>query len=160
MGAMTMIRKTIQLAVAVAAAFAVTAVPGQGTNEGVARLKDVKGNVLVSRESGLAAGGEAVRLREHARVITTANSSVVVQYDNGCEVKLKENQRFEVEVDKPCAALIAQAQSILMEPAGATLVGGTAGVFIFWSTVPVLSGAVIGIKMIEDDRRGSPLSPS
>ncbi len=157
---MTTIRKILQLAAAITAAFAATAAPAQGTSEGVARLKEVKGNVLVSRESGLAAGGEAARLREHTRVITTANSTVIVQYDNGCEVRLKENQRFEVEVDKPCAALIAQAQSILVEPAGATLAGASAGAVLFWTTMPALGGAAIGLKIIEDDRRKTPLSPS
>jgi hypothetical protein len=157
---MTMLRKTLNLAAAIAAAVAATAALAQGTTEGVARLKEVKGNVLVSRESGLAAGGEATRLKEHTRVITTANSTVIVHYDNGCDVHLKENQRFEVETDRPCAALIAQAQSILMEPAGAALAGASAGAILFWTTVPALGGAAIGLKMIDDDRRKSPLSPS
>ncbi len=148
------------LTAALAAALATTVAPAQGTSEGVARLKEVKGNVLVSRESGLAAGGEAARLIEHTRVITTANSTVIVQYDNGCEVRLKENQRFEVVVDKPCAALIAQAQSILMEPAGAALASASAGAVLFWSTLPALGGAAIGLKILEDDRRKTPLSPS
>src|SRR6185503_18370106 len=81
------------------------------TAEGVARLKNVHGNVLVSKESGLASGDEALRLTKGTRVITTANAEVIVAYDDGCEVRLKENQRFEVETDKPCAALVAQAQS-------------------------------------------------
>lgn len=148
------------LTAALAAALATTVAPAQGTSEGVARLKEVKGNVLVSRESGLAAGGEAARLIEHTRVITTANSTVIVQYDNGCEVRLKENQRFEVVVDKPCAALIAQAQSILMEPAGTALASASAGAVLFWSTLPALGGAAIGLKILEDDRRKTPLSPS
>jgi hypothetical protein len=159
MGAMTMINKALYLAAAIAAALTAASAPAQGTNDGVARLKEVKGNVLVSRESGLAAGGEATRLREHVRVITTANSSVIVQYDNGCEVRLKENQRFEVETDKPCAALVAQAQSILMEPSGAALAGAS-GAILFWSALPAVGGAAIGLKIIEDDRRKTPLSPS
>src|SRR5438105_3003971 len=63
----------------------------------VATLKHVNGNVLVSGETGLASGDEATRVAKGARVITTANSEVTVVYDNGCEVKLKPNQRFEVE---------------------------------------------------------------
>src|SRR5438876_3649752 len=89
------------------------------SGEGVARLKDVHGNVLVSKESGLASGDESLRLMKGARVITTSRSDVVVVFDNGCEVRLKENQRLEVDETKPCSALIAQAQSILAEPAGA-----------------------------------------
>ena len=74
----------------------------------IARLVEMNGNVLVSREAGLASGNESLRLAAGTRVITTAQSGVVVEYDNGCRVRLKENQRFEVEKDKPCAALLAQ----------------------------------------------------
>lgn len=155
-----MTRKTTYLAAAIAAAFCTTLAHAQATAEGVARLKEVKGNVLISRESGLTAGTEAGRLVEHARVITTANSTAIVQYDNGCEVRLKENQRFEVETDKPCAALVAQAQSILLEPAGAALAGASAGAVLFWTTLPALGGTAIGLQLLDDQRRGSPLSPS
>ena len=155
-----MIRRRLMLAAALAAAFATTVVPAQGTGGGVARLKDVKGNVLVSRESGLAAGAESTRLTEHARVITTANSTVVVVYDNGCEVRLKENQRFEVETDKPCAALLAQAQSIRVEPAGGALASASTAALLFWSAVPALGGAAVGLKILQDDRDKTPLSPS
>ena len=71
----------------------------------VARLKSVTGNVLVSRESGLAAGAEAERLTDGTRIITTANSEAVVEFDNGCEVRLKENERFDVDSGRPCALL-------------------------------------------------------
>ena len=144
---------------AFAAAFTLTA-SAQDPAQGVARLKDLKGNVLISRESGLMAGAEAGRLAEHARVITTANSEVVVAYDNGCEVRLKENQRFEVEVGKPCAALIAQAQSILMTPAGATLASAAGGAALFSTLLPALGGAAIGIGILQGEREKTPLSPS
>ena len=76
----------------------------QGT---VARLKSVSGNVLVSQESGLSTGSEAQRLANGTRIITTAKSEATVLFDNGCEVHLKENERFEVE-DRACALLVAQ----------------------------------------------------
>src|SRR5258706_15657138 len=99
--------KTLVILAALAAAFAATLAPAQGG--GVARLKDVKGNVLVSQQAGLAAGSEAWRLAEHTRVITTAGAEVIVVYDNGCEGGRRENQRFEVVVDKACAALVAES---------------------------------------------------
>lgn len=82
------------------------------SQEGIARLTDLHGNVLVSRDTGLAAGSDSTRLVEGVRVITTSNSSVIVQYDNGCRVELKENQRFVVERDKPCALLLAEVESL------------------------------------------------
>src|SRR5258708_37251259 len=95
----------------------------QEARQGVAQLKDVHGNVLVSKESGLASGDESLRLTKGARVITTSRSDVVVVFDNGCEVRLKENQRLEIDAAKPCSELVAQAQSILAEPAGAAAAG-------------------------------------
>ena len=128
----------------------------QEQRAGVAQLKDVHGNVLLGREAGLGAGSEAARLVEGTRVITTANSEVVVVYDNGCEVRLKENQRFQVEVGKPCAALFAE--SILVEPAGIAAVATAPAAF--WSFVPVIGGAAIGLEILKDNREKNPVSPS
>ena len=85
------------------------AAAGAGAQQGaIARLKSVTGNVLVSQESGLSTGNEAQPLVNGTRIITTAKSEAIVLFDNGCEVRLKENERFEVESDKPCALLVAQ----------------------------------------------------
>lgn len=90
-------------------------------NDGsIARLRDVRGNVLVSNESGLATGIEALRLVPGTRVITTSASQVVVEFDDGCRVTLKENERFEVE-NKPCALLLAQPYGIVVAAAAAPL---------------------------------------
>ena len=141
--------KTRHLAIAAGfiAAAAAAIAPAQQAREGVAQLKGVKGNVLLSRQTGLAAGGEATRITEHTRVITTANSEVVVVYDNGCEVRLKENQRFEVETDKPCEALIAQAQSVLVEPAGTGLNAASSAVF-FWVVLPAVGVSTVGANVL------------
>jgi len=133
--------KTIAICAALAAALAAPLAFAQGG--GVARLKDVKGNVLVSQQAGLASGGEASRLPEHTRVITTAGAEVIVVYDNGCEVRLLENQRFEVVVDKACAELVAESlfgqppvaagvgiAALLIPAGGAGIASGVAGVGI------------------------------
>ena len=155
--------KTRHLAIAAGfiAAAAAAIAPAQQTREGVAQLKGVKGNVLLSRQTGLAAGGESTRITEHTRVITTANSEVVVVYDNGCEVRLKENQRFEVELDKPCAVLLAQVQSILAQPVGLTVAGG-ASAGGFWGVLPAVGGALIGAEIVRPAPTPppTPLSPS
>jgi hypothetical protein len=120
----------------------------------------VNGNVLVSRESGLASAGESLRLAKGTRVITTAHSEVVIAYDNGCEVKLRENQRFEVASGKPCAALIAQAESILMEPAGAATVATAGGIAVYGALLPSLGNGLVGFAAIEGLRSGQKVSPS
>ena len=94
------------VALGVAASVCATGVWAQ---QQVARLKQVTGNVLVSGQSGLATGNEAQPLANGVRIITTANSRVIVVFDNGCEVRMEENQRLDVESGKPCAALLPQA---------------------------------------------------
>jgi hypothetical protein len=77
-----------------------------GQSSEIATLKGVTGNVLVSQQSGLATGSEAQRIVKGTRIITTANSEVVVVFDKGCEVKLRENERLDVDSDRACAALV------------------------------------------------------
>jgi hypothetical protein len=132
----------------------------QETRQGIAKLKDVHGNVLVSTETGLASGDEGLRLTRGTRVITTARADVIVAFDKGCDVKLEENQRFEVDDEKPCAALIAQAQSILAEPAGAvaaTTAGSAAAYSVF---LPALGGGLLGVEAIKGLRESQPVSPN
>ena len=125
----------------------------EGVPDAIARLKNLTGNVLVSRESGLTEAVESMRLARGTRVITTTNSQVTVVYDNGCEVTLKENQRFEVKTDKPCRELVALAQSILLEPGGMAVVGSTDVIGVYALLIPL----VIGIL---DMRKPTSVSPN
>ena len=143
------------VAAAVLASLAVGEPLAQTNDGSIARLREVNGNVLVSGQSGLASGGEELRLVPGTRVITTANSEVVVEYDDGCRVKLKENQRFEVEKGKACALLVAQPQSILLTPEGAAAaVIGVAGV-----VVPATFG-IAGVAMLIESRSKTTVSPN
>lgn len=132
----------------------------QEPRQGVARLKDLQGNVLVSHESGLGAGRDALRLAEGTRVITTTKSGVTVIYDDGCEVKLKENERFQVETGKPCAMLVAQPQSILATPEGATTAAAAGSAAVFAATLPALGAAAAGLAALRSLRESQPVSPS
>jgi hypothetical protein len=89
----------------------------------VAQLKQLNGNVLVSRDTGMTAGAELLKVANGTRIITTANSEVVVVFDNGCEVRMKENQRLDVESDKPCAALVPANLAVAAPAAGPGFVG-------------------------------------
>ena len=117
----------------------------------VARLKQVTGNVLVSREAGLATGTEAQQLVNGSRIITTSNSTAIVVFDNGCEVRLKENERFEVDSQKPCALMIAQALAPAQPVAalGAPLIG-----LLF------PAGAAVGLASDGSDTTPIPVSPN
>lgn len=135
-------------------------VQAQPAERPVAHLKQLTGNVLVSRESGLAAAAEALPLIKGTRVITTANSEVIVVYDNGCEVKLKQNQRFEVVTDKPCEALIVQAESILLEPEGAALATSATSGAVALLLAPAFNAGIAGVAAILLDRQGTKVSPN
>lgn len=99
-------------AAAVAAGFA----PQARADSKVAELTQVKGNVLVSREAGLTAGTEGQAILNGARIITTANGRTTVVFDNGCRVEMVENQRLDVDSQKPCAAMLPLALAVA-EPA-------------------------------------------
>ena len=77
-------------------------------NQTVARLVEMSGSVLVSHASSIASAQDGLRLLPGTSVLTTANAAVIVEYDNGCRVKLQRNQRFVLE-DKPCVALVESA---------------------------------------------------
>jgi hypothetical protein len=143
-----------------AAMLGVAPAQGEEPPRAIAQLKNVHGNVLVSKESGLASGDEGLRLAPGTRVITTANADAIVAYDNGCEVPLKENQRFEVKEDKPCAVLIVQASSILAEPAGAALAATATGGAAFVTMLPPLAGALVGIGILQGEREKQVVSPN
>lgn len=133
------------IAVACLALAFASAAPAQDTapeRKPVAKLKTVEGNVLVSGEAGLASGDVAMRLVEGTRVITTASAKAVVEYDDGCEVALEPNKRLEIRLDKPCRERIAQAESILKEPAGMALAAGSAGAGT--AAAAALSGSLLG----------------
>jgi hypothetical protein len=120
----------------------------QAEQRAVARLKAVSGNVLVSRESGLAAGAQAERLVNGTRIITTANSEAVIEFDNGCEVRLKENERFDVDSTRACALMVAQPLGV---PVGAIPL--PLAVFAY-------PGSVAGMILTTDDIQANPVSPN
>src|SRR2546428_775855 len=62
----------------------------------IARLVQVEGNVLVSEGDALVAAAEGQRLISGTRILTTARSRAIVVYDTGCEIRLRENERFMV----------------------------------------------------------------
>ena len=88
--------------------FGPVAVAGDGT---VARLSQMSGNVLVSSDSNIASVEPGMRLRPGMRVLTTAGSTVTVEFDGGCRLKLDASQRFQVAATPPCGPLAAAPQS-------------------------------------------------
>jgi hypothetical protein len=68
----------------------------------VARLVGITGNVLVSNDHNIASAGEALRLAAGMRVLVTTNSSAVIEYDDGCRIRVAAGERVEIRPDRPC----------------------------------------------------------
>lgn len=114
--------RRISMGLAVAAALG--AGPALAQQQGaVAKLSDIEGNVLVSQGDAMVAGTNGQRLPVGARVVSTAGAKVTINYDSGCDVRLKENERFTVAAGA-CAALLASVQPV--GPAAGAIGGGTA----------------------------------
>ena len=128
-----------------------SALAQQGT---VARLKNLEGSVMVSQGDGMVAAVKDQRVAPGTRVITLAGGKVVIDYDVGCDVSLKENQRFTVRAGE-CAALLADV---------VTLVPGSTSFAVVGLTAPeIVTGAVMGgglIYAIHEGNRGSSASPN
>ena len=100
----------------------------QGT---VAKLADLTGNVLVSQGDAMVAGNNDQRLAPGTRVVTTAGAAVTINYDVGCDVRLKENERFTVRLGE-CAVLLKEVVALGPAPGAigggvGTAIGGAAG---------------------------------
>lgn len=127
------------------------AVAQQGT---VARLSNLEGNVMVSQGDGMVAAVRGQRVAPGTRVVTMAGGKVVVNYDVGCDVSLKENQRFTVRTGE-CALLLGEVVTLV--PGSATVAVASVGV------IEVVGGIAIGGGLIYggyETFRGSSASPN
>jgi len=122
----------------------------------IAKLKDVRGNVLVSKPSGLAGGADGTPLFEGTRIVTTGHSGAIVAYGDGCEVPLGENQRYQVDSGKPCSVLVSQVQSLLPMPSPVVPVAGIAGVAGLAVPAAAASEGLFYLNTHQHDRIVSP----
>jgi hypothetical protein len=131
---------------------------GQQAGNTVAKLTSAEGNVLVSQGDAMVTGANDQRLAVGQRVTTTTGATVTISYDVGCDIRLKENERFTVTTG-PCAVLAGQVESL--GPAAGAIGGGTAGTALGLTgnaTALVISGAIAGVGIYEMTRK-NPISP-
>ena len=135
------------LSLAVAAALVAMPAAAQQKENTVAKLIEMKGDVMVTVGDGMAAGKVDQRVIEGTRVTTMAGAQVIVRYDVGCDVKLKENERFTVRKVGECAAL--QKEVVALGAAGgaigaaASTTGGTAAVAATTGTTAAVAGTTV-----------------
>lgn len=160
---MTRVKKWIVGLAGMALAFGVAAQnarpacddPNSAKGDTIAELRDVQGNVLVSDVAGMSSGVEKQRLKNMVRVTTTSRAGVVVAFDCGCDVRLKENERLDVEAPRACAALLASVQPVSI---GAPI-GAVAPVTGISTTTGALIVGTVGVGvylLYRNDRNVSP----
>lgn len=110
----------------------------------------------------MVAGANDRRLAVGTRVVTTTGAKVTINYDVGCDIRLKENERFTVVVG-PCAALLASVESL--GPAAGAIGGGTAGTTAAAGAATgnvaaiISTGVIAGVGIYELTRK-HPVSPN
>ena len=122
--------------------------------ETIATLAEVKGNVLVSDAAGMFSAIDNQRIKNMVRVTTTSRASVLIAFDCGCDVRLKENERLDVEGPRQCPALLAAVQAV---PIGAPIGAVAAASGSILPTALLLTGVGVGGYLIgRNDRNCSP----
>ncbi len=136
-GTLMKLRSSLVIVVGAIAAWA--AGPALAQDKTVAQLTNVEGNVMVSQGDGMVAAVSGQRVASGTRVITLAGGKVVIDYDVGCDISLKENQRFTVRTGE-CAALLGEVTTIVP--------GSTALMAAGLSVPQFLAGALIGAGLV------------
>lgn len=131
---------SILLGIATALGAGASAAQQAGT---VARLNNLEGNVLVSQGDAMVAATNGQRVPAGTRVLTMTGGKVAIVYDSGCDITLKENQRFTVRTGE-CPVLLTEVVTLGPAPAGAVAAAVSSDMI-----VGALSAAGFGVAAYE-----------
>ena len=137
-----------------AMAFSVNALGQSSSSCDGAELRDVTGNVLVSTKDGMSAAVDKQTVAGGSRVTTTSRASVTVAFTCGCDVKLKENERIDIEGPSACAALLASVTAVPIVAIGAAT--ASAGAFSGTTALIGVGVGVGGYLVYRNNRNQSP----
>jgi hypothetical protein len=138
-----------------AIAFCVNA-SAQTANCDSAELRDVTGNVLVSTKDGMSTAVDKQTVGLKSRVTTTSRASVTISFTCGCDVKLKENERLDIENPAACPALLAGVTAVPVAAAIGAGTGATAGVLTGTNALVIAGVGVGGYLIYRNNRNQSP----
>jgi hypothetical protein len=130
--------------------------PAYVNRETIAELKDLKGNVLVSDKAGVSTAVPGQRVINKSRVTTASQAEVIVAFDCGCDVRLKENERLDIDVPRACSGLLAAVQAV---PTAVAL-GATAPAAATLTTTGILTVGAVGVGGYLLYRRNRNVSPN
>ncbi len=137
-----------------AMAFSVNALGQSSSSCDGAELRDVTGNVLLSTKDGMSAAVEKQTVAGGSRVTTTSRASVTVAFACGCDVKLKENERLDIEGPSTCAVLLASVTAVPVVAIGAAT--ASAGAFSGTTALIGVGVGVGGYLIYRNNRNQSP----
>lgn len=125
--------------------------PQSASGDTIAELREVQGNVLVSDAQGMTTATDSQRVRNKVRVTTTSRAGVLVRFDCGCDVRLKENERLDINAPVACAALVAAVQPV---PVGGALGAvATSGATISPTGALIVTGVGVGAYLLYRNNR-------
>jgi hypothetical protein len=106
----------------------------------VATLEKAEGSVMVDKGKGYASTKNKATLHEGDRLITLANSTAEIVYDDGCRVTLKENSLIEIAKDPGCKAIIAAINSTTIGAPGSVATSSIGPVLLGIGAIVAISG--------------------
>lgn len=101
----------------------------QPKEEPVASVDSLVGEVLINQGEDYVAPVDGLRLREGDQVLTKNDSSVVVRYDDDCDVKVEENTVYTVDEPEDCA-VVALGESAAVAGSSTAGLSGSTGRFL------------------------------
>ena len=113
------------LAIAMTVALAGTAFAQTPPPVTVGSVDDPVGEVLVNQGEDYVAPVEGLRVREGDQILTKDNSSVIVRYDDDCDVKVEENTVYTVDEPDDCPPVVALGEGAAVGTATAGITGST-----------------------------------
>jgi len=118
-------------------------------------LADVDGSILVNRGEEFVAGGNGEVLMKGSRVMAMEDSSAVLKYDDGCDVKVEPGTVVTLSDGSPCAGWLLTVESVAPSGLAVGATGAAKGVSP-WLYVPAVVVAGVLIYQELSDQPSSP----
>lgn len=105
----------------------------------VATLEKAEGTIMVDKGKGYASTKINTPLNEGDRVITLANSTAEIAFDDGCKLTLKPNNLLKIERAFGCKATIAAVGSTVASSAASSGASSIGPVLLGIGTIAALA---------------------
>lgn len=113
-------------------------------------LVDLQGSILVNEGEQFLAATEGLPLSSGDRVMALENSTALLRYEDGCDVKVEPETVVTLTEGSPCAGWLLAVEPVA--PAGVALGGAgaaaTAGGVSPWIYIP--AGVIAGVLIYEE----------